>query len=384
MRPRSARVNWFFLPGRAFVVPQPKGVVGIIAPWNYPLMLALVPLAGALAAGNRALLKLSEHTPCTSSLLVELRGRELDRTVVAPVTGGPDVGEAVTRLPLDHLLFTGGNAVGQRVAVAAAENLVPVTLELVGKCPAIYHPSWPVAVFADRVAQGKCFTAGQSCVAPDYLLVPEGLEHEVVSALTASVAERYPTMAKNPDYSGVASPARLSRLRALVDEAVEKGAEKVEINPANDSFEGVQKMPLTLLLEVPDDTLVMREEIFGPVLPIVPYKTLDDAIAYVNDRPIPLALYYFDRDRGRIKKVLRETRSGGVTLNDTLLHFICDDLPRTPAGASGHGGYYGRLSFDTFSHQKSVFHQSRFSANKLFAPPYSAVIDRLLRWLIGR
>ncbi len=383
MRPRGARANWVFLPGRAQVVPQPKGVVGIISPWNYPVMLALVPLAGALAAGNRVLLKLSEHTPETSALLADLLSEVFEETEVAPVTGGPDLGRAVTRLPLDHLLFTGGNAVGRKVALAAAENLVPVTLELGGKCPVLYNASWPVESFADRVAQGKCFTAGQSCVAPDYLLIPEGQERAVVSALTQAVARRYPTLIDNPDYSGVASPARLSRLIALVEEAVEKGAEKIEINPAGERLDGDRKMPLTLLLDTPEEAQVMREEIFGPVLPIVTYRTLDDALDYINDRPAPLALYVFDRDRARVRRVLHETRAGGVTVNDTLLHFICDDLPRFAFGNSGHGGYYGKASFDTFTHYKSLFYQGRFAATGLFAPPYGRLIERLLRFLIG-
>ena len=384
MRPRPGWVNWFFLPARARVMPLPKGVVGIISPWNYPVMLSLVPLAGALAAGNRVILKLSEHTPETSSLLGSLLSKAFEDTEVAPVQGGREVGSGVTRLALDHLLFTGGNTVGKQVAQAAADNLTPITLELGGKCPVIYNPSFSVDRFAERVVQGKCFSAGQSCVAPDYLLVPEGGEASVVSAITAAVTRRYPSMVRNPDYSGVASPSRLARLRFFVSDAVEKGAKRIDINPSNESFNGIQKMPLTLLMDVPQDAEVMREEIFGPVLPIVTYKNLDHVVAYINERPTPLALYCFDHDKRRLDRVLREIPAGGVTVNDTLMHFICDDLPRFALGMSGQGGYYGRQSFDTFTHYKSVFRQSRITGTSLFAPPYSPLTDRLLRWMIGR
>jgi acyl-CoA reductase-like NAD-dependent aldehyde dehydrogenase len=384
MKPRRQRTNWYFLPGRASVMPQPRGVVGILSPWNYPVMLALVPVAGALAAGNRVIVKLSEHTPETSALLAARLSEAFDDTLLHPLTGGPEVGREVSALKLDYLLYTGGRVVGQKVALAAAENLTPVTLELGGKCPAIYHRPYSVEKLAAAIAQGKCLTAGQSCVAPDYLLAQHGTVAEICEALKAEVAKRFPTMVDNPDYSGVAGQERLARLYRLVDDAVGRGASKVEINPANEAFDGAPKMPLILLLDVPKDAAVLSEELFGPVLPVIEYDTLDEAIAYVNQNPRPLAIYYFDTNRRRIQRVLKETASGGVTVNDTLIHFICDSLPRGGIGESGYGAYHGRRGFDTFTHYKSVFRQSRLKMTGLFAPPYTGLSERLFRFLVGR
>lgn len=378
------RVAWPFLFGRAEVRSQPKGVVGIIAPWNYPFMLAIEPLAGALAAGNRVLLKVSEHTPRTSQLIQEELEKRLPATVVTVLRGGAEEGRELSALPLDHLLFTGGTAVGKQVYEAAAKNLVPVTLELGGKSPAILHESYSLQRFAKSIISGKCFSAGQSCVAPDYLLVPEGREPAVVAALQQRFAACFPRLTDNPDYTSPASPERRRRLIELRDDAVALGARAVELNPASEPLEGGSKLPLTLLLDVPERALVLKEEIFGPLLPIVPYRLLSDAIGYVNTRPRPLALYYFDDQRLRIERVLNETVSGGVTVNETLLHFINDDLPRSAVGDSGIGAYRGRRSFDAFSHQKSVFYQSRVNGVDLLLPPYRRRLDWVLRFLIGR
>jgi acyl-CoA reductase-like NAD-dependent aldehyde dehydrogenase len=379
IKPHRSAPLLVFRPAKARVAPQPLGVVGIIAPWNYPIMLAVAPLAGALAAGNRVMLKLSEHAPRTGELLAKLIRSVLPEDLVSVVLGGPDAGKAVSELPFDHLLYTGGTEIGKKIAEAAARNLVPVTLELGGKCPAILHEAFPVDKFAERIAQGKCYSAGQSCVAPDYVLVPHDRVSDVVDALRREVSERFPTLRDNPDYSSVAGMPRKQRLIELRDQAVAAGARAIEINPASESLDGTQKLPLTLLLDVPDGTDVMRQEIFGPLLPIVPYQGLDDAIAFVNARPRPLALYYFDYDSERIRKVLQRTVSGGVTVNDTLLHFLCDDLPRSAVGASGYGAYLGRRSFDLFSHNKSVLYQSRISGVGLFAPPYGPSVDWILR-----
>jgi acyl-CoA reductase-like NAD-dependent aldehyde dehydrogenase len=362
---------------------QPKGVVGIISPWNYPFMLAVEQLAGALAAGNRVLLKLSEHTPRTSALLAAEIGKRLPNDLVRVFSGGADEGAALSRLPLDHLLFTGSTSVGRQVYQAAAEQLTPVTLELGGKSPAILHQSFPVERFACSVLNGKCFSAGQTCVAPDYALVPRGSERAVERALGALFETRFPHLLHNPDYSSLASDARRDRVRRLVEQAVRLGARSVELNPRSETFDSGRKLPLTLLFDVPQGADVLHEEIFGPVLPIVAYDSLSDAIAYVNERPRPLALYYFDDHPGRVAQVLAETVAGGVTINDTLVHFICDDLPRTAVGDSGVGGYHGRMSFEVFSHSKSVFHQSRVNAVALLTPPYRKRLDWILRWLIG-
>jgi coniferyl-aldehyde dehydrogenase len=385
MKPVSKTPLWVLRPGRARVVYQPKGVVGIISPWNYPVMLAVSPLAGALAAGNRVLLKLSEHVPKTSALLAELLRAALPSDVVSVVLGGPEVGQAFAELKFDHLLFTGGTAVGQKVARAAAANLVPLTLELGGKCPAILHADYSVERFAERVIPGKCFSAGQSCVAPDYLLVPRGSEAAVVEALRARFASCFATLRDNPDYTAVATPERKRRLLGLKQDAVDQGARAIELNPASESFADTQKLPLTLLLDVPDAAQISSEEIFGPLLPIIPYDTLDLALQYVNARPRPLALYYFDSNDARVRHVLEHTISGGVTINDTLLHFLCDELPREGTGESGHGAYFGRTSFETFSHKKSVFTQSRLSASGTFSPPYGKWVQWMLdHVLVGR
>ncbi len=379
VRPEVRAPLWVFRPATARIVAQPLGVVGIIAPWNYPVMLAVAPLVGAIAAGNRVVLKLSEHVPQTSQLLATILSRVAPEDWVGVLQGGASVGEAVSELPLDHLLFTGSTEVGRRIAVAAAKNLVPVTLELGGKSPALLHESFPVDKFAARIVQGKCYSAGQSCVAPDYLLVPSEREQEVVSALERAVARCFPTMRDNPDYTAVVSPERAERLRGLVADARQRGARVIEINPAREHFTGTQKLPLHLLLDVPDDAQVLREEIFGPVLPIVTYRQLDEAIRYVNAHPRPLALYYFDRDRRRIDQVMEQTVSGGATVNDTLLHFLCDALPRAAVGDSGQGAYLGRASFERFSHRKSVLYQSRMSAVGSFAPPYGPLVEWVLR-----
>lgn len=384
MKPTRRKVNLAFWPARARTQFQPLGVVGILAPWNYPLMLPLTPLVGALAAGNRVMLKLSEHTERTSGLLAQRLREALGDEWVQVVQGDAEVGAAFSRLPFDHLFFTGSTAVGKQVALAAAENLVPTTLELGGKSPAILHAGFDLERFASRIVQGKCYSAGQSCVAPDYLLVPQGSEDAVVRALSARVAHCYPTLVNNPDYTAVNGKARRARLEALCEDAENKGARRVTVNPAGDDFAGSPKFPLTLLLGVTGDARVLHEEIFGPVLPIVPYHTLDAAIAYVNERPRPLALYYFDTNPQRIQRVLERTVSGGVTVNDTLMHFLNDDLPRGGVGASGYGRYHGQDGFKTFSHEKAVFEQASLNGTPLFAPPYGKHIDRILRLLVGR
>ncbi len=382
MRPARERTPFWMLPARSYTWAQPRGVVGIIAPWNYPLMLALSPLAGVLAAGNRALIKLSEHTPRTSALLAEALSEAFDGDVVQVVRGGREMGQAVAAAPLDLLLFTGSTKAGREVARTAAGNLVPVVLELGGKCPAILTDDYPVRHFADRIIQGKCFNAGQSCVAPDYLLVPRQRRTEVVRALSESFARSFPRMVDNPDYTAVAGTARKQRLLSLAEGARELGAQVIELNPANERFEGSPKLPLHLLLDVPADCGVMSEELFGPLLPIVEYGLLDEAIEHVNQRPEPLAAYLFSHSRRDVARVLRQLTCGGLTINDTLLHFISSPLPRTPIGASGQGAYHGRQSFETFSARKAVVHQARWSAVSALSPPYGAKAREFLRWVL--
>jgi len=383
MRPERRHVSLTYQPGRAYVLRQPLGVVGVISPWNYPFQLALAPTAAAVAAGNRVLIKPSEYTPESTETLKRILADAFDRDTVSVVTGGPEVGEAFSRLPFDHLLYTGSTEVGRLVMRAAAENLVPVTLELGGKSPTIVHADYPVERAAERIAWGKCMNAGQTCIAPDYVLVHESKARALTDAIGATVRRYYPTLAQNPDYTAVVNARHYERLGRLLVDAVAKGARKLEINPANETLpkEG-RKIAPTLLTDVSDGMRVMQEEIFGPLLPIVTYRTLDDAIAYVNARPRPLALYYFDHDSRRARRLLERTVSGGACINETLLQFGVEDMPFGGVGPSGMGAYHGKKGFLTFSHEKAVFRQARWNATWLLAPPYGARITKLFGLLL--
>jgi len=385
MRPERRHVDAIFLPASNRVLYQPLGVVGVIAPWNYPFQLGVVPLASALAAGNRVMLKPSELTPRTADTIAEMMAELFAPELVGVVTGGPDVGAAFSRLPFDHLVFTGSTAVGRHVMRAAADNLTPVTLELGGKSPTILHPDFPLDRAVDRIASGKLLNAGQTCIAPDYLLCPADRVDAFVAAFSERVARIYPTLADNPDYTSIVNARHHRRLVDLLADARDKGARIVEVNPAREALsEAGRKLAPTLVTGVDDTMALMEEEIFGPILPIVPYGDLEDAIAYVNARPRPLALYYFDRDRRRARMVLERTISGGAALNDTMLHCAQDDLPFGGVGPSGLGAYHGREGFEAFSHKKAVFRQARLNATALLAPPYGPRLDKLLGLLIGR
>lgn len=383
MRPERRRVSptmWF---ARAEVRRQPLGVVGVISPWNYPFHLAATPVATAVAAGNRVMLKPSELTPATSELLSELLPAALGPDVISVHTGGVEVGRAFASLPFDHLFFTGSTAVGRDILKAAAENLTPVTLELGGKSPAILHRGFDVARFVERVLRGKLLNAGQTCIAPDYLLVPRGTEQAVVDAALAHVARAYPTLASNPDYTSIINARHRERLESLLADAVAQGAREVELNPAGESFGSAgNKLAPRLLLDVTDSMRIMQEEIFGPLLPVVPYDTLDDVFAYVNARPRPLALYYFDDDPRRADYVVRNTVAGGSVINDTLIHVGVDDLPFGGVGASGMGAYHGREGFERLSHARAVVRQSRFNGMRLLDPPYGRRVEKLIDWLL--
>ncbi|MFI5308200.1 MAG: coniferyl aldehyde dehydrogenase [Polyangiales bacterium] len=385
MKPKSRHVMLAMRPGSAKVCYQPLGVVGVIAPWNYPFQLAVGPVAAALAAGNRVLLKPSEYTPKTSELIARLLSEALPDDVVQVVTGGPELGASFSRLPFDHLLFTGSTHVGRIVMRAAAENLTPVTLELGGKSPAVVHESFPTARAAQRVASGKWFNAGQTCIAPDYLMVPESQLDSMVAELQKAIAHSFPTLGENRDYTSVVNDKHYARLVDLVKDAEARGARKVELNPAGESLaaDGRKLVP-TLLLNVNDEMRVMQEEIFGPVLPILTYRTVDEAIEYINAHPRPLALYYFDFDKARAQQVLERTVSGGATVNDTLIHFAIDDLPFGGVGPSGIGSYHGIEGFETFSHKKGVFQQAKLNAAASMGPPYAPRVDKMLDLLIGK
>ncbi len=382
MRPQRRSVGYLFWPGRAEIRFQPLGVVGVIAPWNYPVNLALIPLATAIAAGNHVYLKPSEITWRTSAALAELLAEVFPVDRVAVAQGGPDVAAAFSALPFDHLLFTGSTAVGRKVMAAAAANLTPVTLELGGKSPAVVGESYPLDTVATRLAKGKWLNAGQTCIAPDYVLVPKGRRDALVEALRSEVRARYPDLAANPDYTSIVNQAQYRRLRGYLDEASARGATVLpllDIDP--DEAERRRLLPPTLVLDAPTDSAVMREEIFGPVLPILGYGSLDEAIDFINARDRPLALYQFEADRGRIERLLARCVAGGVTVNDTLMHNAVSNLPFGGVGHSGMGHYHGREGFLTFSKAMPVFHQARIGSFDLFKPPYRGLADWLTRFL---
>ncbi|CAI2799921.1 coniferyl aldehyde dehydrogenase [Pseudomonas fluorescens group sp.] len=380
MKPSRRAVGIAFQPASAKVIYQPLGVVGVIVPWNYPLYLAIGPLVGALAAGNRVMLKLSESTPATGELLKALLARIFPEDLVCVVLGEAEVGMAFSKLPFDHLLFTGATSIGKHVMRAAAEHLTPVTLELGGKSPAIVSADVPLKDAAERIAFGKALNAGQTCVAPDYVLVPEDRVDAFVAAYTQAVRGFYPTLVDNPDYTAIINERQLARLNAYVKDATDKGATLI---PLYDQGQA-RRMAHSLLLNVSDDMTVMQDEIFGPVLPIVPYRGLDQAFAYINQRPRPLALYYFGYNKAEQNRVLHETHSGGVCLNDTLLHVAQDDMPFGGIGPSGMGHYHGHEGFLTFSKAKGVLVKQRLNAAKLIYPPYGKSIQKLIQKLFVR
>jgi len=381
MKPERRAVSMWFLPGRARVMHQPLGVVGIIVPWNYPLLLAMGPLVAALAAGNRVMVKMSEFTLATSALFAELVAKYFADDEVVVVQGDAGVAQAFARLPFGHLLFTGSTKVGHSVMRAAAENLTPVTLELGGKSPAILGPEYSLEKFVERVMVGKTMNAGQTCIAPDYVLVPAGREHEFVAAAQKVMADCYPDILHTPDYSSIISERHFNRLVGLIEDARAQGEEVVPLSSAAEPDAKTRRMPPVALLNVTPGMQVMQEEIFGPILPIVPYRDLDEAIRYVNARPNPLALYYFDQDRGSIDRMLEQTLSGGVTINDTVLHIAQDSLPFGGVGESGMGHYHGFEGFETFSKKKAVFYQSRLNGMALFKPPYGKLFERMVKLL---
>ncbi|MBD9483561.1 coniferyl aldehyde dehydrogenase [Pseudomonas sp. PDM14] len=380
MKPSRRSVGVAFQPASARVVYQPLGVVGVIVPWNYPLYLAFGPLIGALAAGNRVMIKMSESTPATSQLVKDLLAKVFPEDLVSVVLGEADVGQAFSRLPFDHLLFTGATSIGRHVMRAAADNLVPVTLELGGKSPAIVSADVPLQDAAERIAFGKTMNAGQTCVAPDYVLVPQDRVEGFIEAYRGVVQRFYPTLANNPDYTAIVNDRQLNRLKGYLDDAESKGATLVPLFAENQG----RRMAQTLVLNTSDDMKLMQEEIFGPLLPIIPYQRLDDAFTYINDRPRPLALYYFGYDKHEQQRVLHETHSGGVCINDTLLHVAQDDMPFGGVGPSGMGHYHGHEGFLTFSKAKGVFIKQRFNAAKFIYPPYGTSIQKLIQKLFVR
>ena len=382
MKPRRVRTGLIYRPGRCLLLSQPLGVIGIIGAWNYPLLLSLSPLIDVLAAGNRAIVKPSELTPAFAAALQAGVAATFAPEEVAVVTGDAEIGRAMASLPFDHLVFTGSTNVGRQVAQAAAVNLTPVTLELGGKSPAIIDESADLRAAAGSVAWGKLMNAGQTCVAPDYALVPRARRDDFVAELRQAIARQYPTMQANPDYTSIASERHYRRLQSLVEDARAKGARVIDLAPSGEATDpATRQLAPSLLLDVDDGMRIMQEEIFGPLLPIVTYGTLVDAIAYVAARERPLSLYWFGGDRRHRDQVLARTIAGGVVINDTMLHVAQDSLPFGGVGASGHGHYHGEFGFRRFSKEKPVFIQSRFSGGRRMYPPYTAATRQLLRLL---
>jgi coniferyl-aldehyde dehydrogenase len=382
MQPKRVSVGLELMPAKARILYQPVGVVGIISPWNYPFNLAIVPLIAALAAGNRVMLKPSELTPRTSDFLAEFLAGLFPHDKVATIVGGPDVGQAFARLPFDHLFYTGSTAVGRLVMQAAAENLTPVTLELGGKSPCILGEDAALPSAVESIVYGKLLNAGQTCIAPDYILLPERRLDEFVRLTAQAVQKFYPTLAGNQDYTSIINERHYRRITHYVAEAKASGTRVVEINPARETLPmEARKLPPTLVIEPADDLSIMREEIFGPVLPIKTYRGLEQAIDYVNGHPRPLALYYFGADPDKRDEVLRRTISGGAAINTTLFHFVAETLPFGGVGPSGIGAYHGEFGFQTFSHRKGVFLQSRLNGSRFLHPPFGRLTDLMLKFL---
>ncbi len=364
------------LGARAWVDHGPKGVVGVISPWNFPVNLVMGPLAGIFAAGNRAMVKTSEFTPRVAALFEEVVADHFASDELAFVSGGPDVGKAFAELPFDHLIFTGATGIAKHILHAAADNLVPVTLELGGKSPVVIGRSANIAQAAERIAIGKMMNAGQICLAPDYLLVPAEQEAAVVDAVVASASAMYPTLLANPDYTSVINDRHHQRLTDWIEDARGKGADIITVNPGKEDFgaSNSRKLPLTIVRGATDDMTVMQEEIFGPILPVRSYAAIDDAIGEVNRRDRPLALYYFGTDDAECQRVLDRTISGGVTINDVIFHVSMEELPFGGIGPSGMGRYHGHDGFKTFSHARATYKQSKLDVAKLagLKPPYGA------------
>jgi coniferyl-aldehyde dehydrogenase len=367
---------------KAEVRYQPKGVVGVISPWNFPVNLTFSPLAGVLAAGNRAMIKPSEYTPETSALMAQMFASAFDPEEISVIVGGPEVGQGFSELPFDHLIFTGATAVARHVMRAAAQNLVPLTLELGGKSPVVLGRSADFATAAARVMAGKTLNAGQICLAPDYVLAPQDKLNAFIDEAKKSVTAMFPTIKDNPDYTAVIAERHYDRLRGYVDDAQAKGAQIVEINPAGEDFSQQEhrKIPPTLIINPTDDMKVMQEEIFGPLLPVKTYGSIVEATDYINAHDRPLAVYYFGQDEAERERVVDATTSGGVTINDVIFHVAQEELPFGGVGPSGMGSYHGVDGFKEFSHRKAIYKQIKndIGPMKMLRPPYGEGVRKYL------
>jgi coniferyl-aldehyde dehydrogenase len=385
MKPSKRRVALPMLPSRAQVIYQPLGVVGVVTPWNYPLLLSVGPLINIIAAGNRAMIKMSEYTPATARVLRAMLAGAFAEDQVAVVTDDTGVlAEEFVRLRFDHLVFTGSGRVGRLVMRAAADNLVPVTLELGGKSPVIIGEGAPLDVAAERICWGKSLKSGQSCTAPDYVLCPRGHIEQFVEAYRACYSRMFPTLRDNPDCTPIINDGHYRRLQQLIDDAKSQGARVEEINPALEKLSDTRKLPVALVLDATDGMRIMQEEIFGPILPILAYDRIEDAIDYVNHHPRPLALYLFSFDHALQRRVVATTHSGAVSVNDTMTHAGVSDLPFGGIGESGMGHYHGYEGFLTFSKAKGIFSKGRFNSGRQIYAPYGRLMQRITLCLTFR
>lgn len=382
MRPRRVPTAMWFWPARGRIVPQPKGLVGIISPWNYPLLLSVAPIAGAFAAGNRAMVKTSEYAPHFSAWLAAAAARHFDASELSIVTGGPQIGAAFSALPFDHLFFTGNGEIGKKVMQAAGANLTPVTLELGGKSPVIVTAKADLDRAVARVMTGKMLNAGQTCVAPDHVLIARPLIEDFITRARAWIGAHYPDLATNPDVTRIIDTRQFERLIRMRDDAVAGGA---VLHPLTEHEPNANSrlFPPVIVTEAPATSQLRQAEIFGPILPLIPIDSVDEAIAHVTARPRPLAAYYFSEDQAELAHLSSRIVSGGACYNDTLLHVAQRDLPFGGVGASGMGSYHGKHGFDTFSHLRATFIQPRLNGMGMLAPPFGAKFDRMIKMLKG-
>ena len=384
---KSSNFPFGLLGAKSYVKYEPLGTVGMISPWNFPVNLAFVPLVSIFAAGNQVMHKPSEHTPITASLLKDLCDKTYDQNEFATFLGGPEVGESFTNLNFDHLLYTGSGQVAKHVMNAASKNLVPCTLELGGKSPVVIGKTADLKISAKRIMFGKTMNAGQICLAPDYVVVHKDQKDEFIKETKDAVSEYFPDLKNNDDYTSIINEKHYDRLQELLDDAIEKGANVDEINPANEDFSQQEfyKMPPTIVTNTTDDMKIMQEEIFGPLLPVVEYDEIDEATKLINSKDKPLGLYYFGNNKSEEDNILNKTSSGGVTVNNVISHLQQNDLSFGGVGPSGMGRYKSFEGFKNFSNPRAYYKDVSFKLDKFFdavRPPYKGNIEKVLKQLM--
>ena len=376
---KNAKLPLWFKFGYARVIHQPLGVVGIIVPWNYPIHLAIEPLIAAIAAGNRVMLKMSSHSKNTSHVLEKLLGEVFSMQEVQVIHGDEKIKDEFTQLPFDHLFFTGSTETGKKIMATVSENLIPVTLELGGKSPVLIAENYPIETAVNRIMVGKLINGGQTCIAPDYVLLQNASLSLFVDLAKNFVKKKYPSITKNPHYTSIINKAHFQRLTDLLQDAKAQGAEIIPLCDEKSAMENNKFVP-HIVLNATNNMRLMQEEIFGPILPILTYQDFSEAIEYVRQKPASLALYIFDENNRRANDIIDKISSGGVTVNDVLLHAGSPTLPFGGIGQSGMGKYHGKAGFDLFTHYRSVFYQSSISFLNLAHPPFGKFLKRFIRW----